>query len=38
MSTILDKFAKFGIQINFKKCQFAKEEVDFPGYVFVKPV
>ena len=38
VKAILDKFAKFGIQINFKKCQFAKEEVDFLGYVFVKTV
>ena len=33
---ILDKFAKFAIQINFRKCQFAKEEVDFLGYVVSK--
>ena len=38
VNAILDKFAKFGIQINFKKCQFAKEELDFLGYVFVKTV
>ena len=36
VKTILDKFAKFGIQINFRKCQFAKEEVDFLGYVVSK--
>ena len=36
MSTILDKFAKFGIQINFKKCQFAIEEVEFLGYAVSK--
>ena len=38
VKAILDKFAKFGIRITFKKCQFAKEEVDFLGYVFVKTV
>ena len=36
VKTILDKFEKFGIQINFRKCQFAKEEVDFLGYVVSK--
>ena len=30
--TILDKFTEFDIQINFKKCQFAKEVADFLGY------
>ena len=33
---ILDKFAKFGIQINFETCQFAKGEVDFLGYIVSK--
>ena len=36
VNTILDKFAKFGIQINFRKSQFAKEEVDFLYYVVSK--
>ena len=36
MIAILDRFANFGIQIKFKKCQFVKDEVDFLGYVFSK--
>ena len=36
MTVILDRFANFGIQIKFKKCQFAKYEVDFLGYVVSK--
>ena len=36
VTVILDRFANFGIQIKFKKCQFAKYEVDFLGYVVSK--
>ena len=36
VTAILDRFANFGIQIKFKKCQFVKDEVDFLGYVFSK--
>ena len=36
VKTIIDKFAKFGIQIIFKKCQFVEEEVYFLGYVITK--
>ena len=36
MTVILDRFANFGIQIKFKKCQFAKDEVDFLDYVVSK--
>ena len=36
VKTILNKFAKFRIQINFKKCQFAKEELHLLGYVVSK--
>ena len=36
MTVILDRLANFGIQIKFKKCQFAKYEVDFLGYVVSK--
>ena len=36
VTPILDRFANFGIQIKFKKCQFAKDEVDFLDYVVSK--
>ena len=36
MTAILDRFANFGIQIKFKKCQFVKDEVDFLGYAVSK--
>ena len=36
VKTILEKFSKFRIQINFKKGQFAEEEVYFLGYVISK--
>ena len=36
MTPILDRFANFGIQIKFKKCQFVKDEVDFLGYAVSK--
>ena len=36
VTVILDRFANFGIQIKFKKCQFAKDEVDFLDYVVSK--
>ena len=36
VETILNKFIKFLIKINFKKYRFEKEEVDFLGYVVSK--
>ena len=36
VKTILNKFVKFRIKINFKKYRFEKEEVDFLGYVVSK--